>query len=92
MLYCSPCEFFLVNFPEPEEPEVPRVLRREKGQLVVQLPPVVNENGPITAYRIVVVYKAGHEAFRKDMLKSFHEAESEGLSYYIAAELDPQVR
>ncbi|KDR15852.1 putative tyrosine-protein kinase Wsck isoform X2 [Zootermopsis nevadensis] len=75
---------------EPEEPEVPRILRRDKGQILVQLSPVINENGPITAYRIVVVYEAGREAFRKDLLKSFHEAEFEGLSYYIAAELKPQ--
>jgi hypothetical protein len=86
------CEFFVVTFPEPEEPELPRILRRDKGQAVVQLSPAVNENGPITAYRIVVVYETGRQAFRQDMLKSFHEAELEGLSYYIAAELDPQVR
>jgi hypothetical protein len=81
-----------MNFPEPEEPEVPKILKRDKGQIVVQLSPAVNENGPITAYRIVVVYEVGHGAFRKDMLKSFNEAESEGLSYYIAAELEPEVR
>jgi len=82
-----PCEFS-----EPEEPTVPRIVKRDKGQVVVELLPAVNENGPITAYRVVVVYEGGRSAFRKDMLKSFQEAESEGLPYYIAAELDPQVR
>jgi hypothetical protein len=75
---------------EPEEPTVPRIVKRDKGQVVVELLPAVNENGPITAYRVVVVYEGGRSAFRKDMLKSFQEAESEGLPYYIAAELDPQ--
>lgn len=82
-----PCEFS-----EPEEPIEPTIVKRDKGQILIALPPVVNENGPITAYRVVVVYEGGRSAFRKDMLKSFQEAESEGLPYYIAAELDPQVR
>jgi hypothetical protein len=84
--------FLLVNFPEPEEPEVPKIVKRNKGQIVIQLSPAVNENGPITAYRIVVVYGVGQSEFRKGMLKSFHEAESEGIPYYITAELKPQVR
>lgn len=75
---------------EPEEPTVPRIIKRNKGQVVVELSPAVNENGPITAYRIVVVYETGRSAFRKDMLASFEEAQSEGLPYYIAAELDPK--
>jgi hypothetical protein len=85
-------EFLLVNFPEPEEPEVPRIVKRDKGQIMIQLSPMVNENGPITAYRIVVVYGVGQGEFRKDMLKSFHEAQSEGIPYYITAELNTQVR
>lgn len=75
---------------EPEEPEVPRIVKRDKGQIMIQLSPMVNENGPITAYRIVVVYGVGQGEFRKDMLKSFHEAQSEGIPYYITAELNPQ--
>ena len=86
-MYVLSCEFS-----EPEEPTIPRIIKRDKGQVVVELSPALNENGPITAYRIVVVYKAGHGAFRKEALKSFDEAESEGLPYYIAAELDPKVR
>jgi hypothetical protein len=82
-----PCEFS-----EPEEPTEPKIVKRDKGQIVIELPQMANENGPITAYRVVVVYEGGRSAFRKDMLKSFEEAESEGLPYYIAAELDPQVR
>jgi hypothetical protein len=85
-------EFLLGIFPEPEEPEVPRIVKRDKGQIVIQLLPAVNENGPITAYRIVVIYGIRQGEFRKDMLKSFHEAASEGIPYYIAAELNPQVR
>lgn len=71
---------------------MPKIIKRDKGQIVIQLSPVVNENGPITAYRVVVVYGVGQSEFRKDMLKSFHEAESEGIPYYITAELNPQVR
>jgi hypothetical protein len=85
-------EFLLVNFPEPEEPEVPRIVKRDKGQIMIQLSTMVNGNGPITAYHIVVVYGVGQGEFRKDMLKSFYEAQSEGIPYYIAAELNPQVR
>jgi hypothetical protein len=82
-----PCEFS-----EPEEPTLPTILKRDQGQVVIAMSPVVNRNGPITAYRVVVVNDGGHSALRKDMLKSFQEAQSEGLPYYIAAELDPQVR
>jgi hypothetical protein len=80
------------EFSEPEEPILPRIIKRDKGQVTVELSPVVNENGPITAYRVVVVYEDGRSSFREDMLKSYQEAVSEGLPYYIAAELDPQVR
>ncbi|PSN55853.1 hypothetical protein C0J52_02736 [Blattella germanica] len=44
---------------KPDEPDVPNLVKRDKGQITVQLRPATNNNGPITAYRIVVLYEDG---------------------------------
>ncbi|XP_069693188.1 putative inactive tyrosine-protein kinase Wsck [Periplaneta americana] len=75
---------------EPEEPALPRIKERKKTQMVIELQEASNENGPISAYHIVVIYGGGLVAFSPDMLKSYEEANKEGLQYYIAAELPPE--
>ncbi|KAJ9584978.1 hypothetical protein L9F63_020683, partial [Diploptera punctata] len=75
---------------EPELPEVPMVISRNKGQIIIRLSPATNNNGPITAYQIVVLYEDCGHPVTVSMLKSFKEAESDGLHCYITAELDPK--
>lgn len=74
---------------EPTTPEVPQVLRKEQGRIIVRLKPVVNDNGPVTAYRVVVSSDGG-SFFEHSQLKSWSEAQNNSDPYYIAAELKPE--
>lgn len=83
-------KFFLVS--DPDEPSEPEVIGHSKGQLKIRLNKGENENGPITAYRIVVIENSRYSILDKNLLKPFSEAKQEGLPYYIAAEIAPEVR
>ena len=92
LLHKEQCNECVLLFVDPDTPEVPRIVSRNKGQIKIQLRPASNDNGPITSYRIVVLYEDCGHPITVSMLKSFQEAQREGLHCYIAAELDPKVR
>lgn len=58
----------------------------------VKLTSAVNNNGPITAYRIIVVKSDDNQGFQQDDVFSYEEAQKHGLSYYISAEIKPLVK
>lgn len=72
-------------------PNPPEVLARipSKQQVTLKFDEGISENGPITAYRIVVI--CGLAEVDEDLLDSYYNAEKKGLSYYITASLEPDV-
>lgn len=77
---------------EPDNrPPQPIILDKGDTTMSVKLSSVVNNNGPVTSYQVIVVNEDAKEGFRPENLKSIREAEREGYNYYIAAELEPMV-
>lgn len=60
--------------------------------MMVKLNSVINNNGPITAYQVIVMEESDKIGFQPETLTTYHNAKKEGLHYYVAAELDPKVR
>lgn len=73
-------------------PNSPTVQNRYKSTIEIKLSPVTNNNGPITAYRVVVVDTNFKQILLNEDIKSYKAAQQEGLAYYITAELGPEVR
>lgn len=59
--------------------------------MIVQLKPTTNNNGPITSYLVGLINADSIEELEADNFKSYREANNDGLSYYITAEIPPQV-
>lgn len=57
----------------------------------ISMHPVINNNGPVTSYLIVVVNIDEIQPFQPSNLKNYREALNEGMTYYIAAEIPPKV-
>lgn len=81
-----------IGIPDPEPPQ-PKVLKREGNTMTIEIPPLVNDNGPISAVHVVVIYIDSELSltFDESLLKSFSEAQEDGVNYYIAAELSNEV-
>lgn len=78
---------------EPENlPPQPEILKNDGTKMEVKLTAAVNNNGPITAYRIIVVRSDDNQGFQQDNVFSYEEAQKHGLSYYISAEIKPLVK
>lgn len=54
--------------------------------------PTPNNNGPVSAYRIIVINNDENQGFDKDNLMNYSESQKHGLAQYIAAEIDPKVK
>uniref|UniRef100_A0A1Y1KDU2 Receptor protein-tyrosine kinase n=1 Tax=Photinus pyralis TaxID=7054 RepID=A0A1Y1KDU2_PHOPY len=78
-----------IGFPD-NIPSTPNVLKRHGKIMIIQLSPVVNNNGPVSAYRIVVVNENMNPILQVDNFKSYKDAMAEEANYYIAAEIEPQ--
>lgn len=72
-------------------PAKPEIISHEGSKIKIKMMSTINNNGPVTAYRIIVVDEDVKQGFEKDSVLSYEEAKKNGLSYYIAAELDPKV-
>lgn len=57
----------------------------------MKLTPTPNNNGPVSAYRIIVINNDENQGFDKDTLTNYSEAHKQGLAQYIAAEIEPRV-
>ncbi|XP_018329507.1 putative tyrosine-protein kinase Wsck isoform X2 [Agrilus planipennis] len=71
-------------------PFLPTVIKREGSKITVKLNPVMNNNGPVTSYQVVVIDQDSKLFFQPESLKSFQESKEDELGYYIAAELQPK--
>lgn len=76
---------------EPDnEPLEPKVLSADETSQIIELYPVVNNNGPITKYQLVVITVTFGlvQTFEESLLRSYNQSQEEGTQYYIAAELE----
>ncbi|XP_057651345.1 putative inactive tyrosine-protein kinase Wsck [Diorhabda carinulata] len=71
-------------------PTKPVIIENRGHQIDVKLLPTPNNNGPITAYKVIVINEDAKQDFDETILTSYNEANRNGLSYYITAELTPK--
>lgn len=77
----------------PDSPPLPNVLNSNEKTLTIEIPPLINENGPISFVQVVVVLVDSElsQKFDETLLKSYTEAKDDGTSYYITAQLPYEV-
>lgn len=76
---------------EPDnKPYPPKILSRNGSQMSIKINPVVNNNGPINYYRIVILDEAAKGIYVPEYLKNYYQSLENGLNYYITAELRPE--
>ena len=62
----------------------------ENGELHIEVYPLTrNKNGPISAYRIIVLDETNPVPFHEESLTTWSKAQELGLKYWIAAEVNP---
>lgn len=81
----------IIGTPEPP-PTDPKIIKKYSNKVVINIPEAHNDNGPVSAYRIIVISDSEHGGFVPDYLKSWKDAQNDRLPYYITAELKPEVR
>lgn len=79
----------VIGVPDPS-PSEPIIKSNDDTTLTIEINPAVNNNGPISYYRVVVISVTDgiHQTFDEDLLKDYKESQDGGLPYYIAAEID----
>ncbi|KAK4871871.1 hypothetical protein RN001_015995 [Aquatica leii] len=70
-------------------PSTPNVLKRDGRTMIVQLNPVMNNNGPVSAYLLVVINEDVNPILQMENFKSYAEAMRDGFNYYVTAEIQP---
>ncbi|XP_066158022.1 putative inactive tyrosine-protein kinase Wsck [Euwallacea fornicatus] len=84
-------QLIVTKLAEPEYlPPQPVILKNDGDKIEVKLSPVMNNNGPISFYRIVVVKSDDRQGFEANNVLPYDEAQKNGISYYVAAEITPQ--
>ena len=77
----------------PDQPEPPKILEESDGRIKIELKQSTNNNGPISAYRVVVHFVDNElliHDFDESLVESYKKSLEDGLSYYIAAEINLQ--
>lgn len=75
--------------PSPQ-PDPPQIVKHKIPTVTIDIKKAINNNGPVSKY-LVVVHFVDNELihdFDTTLLSTFQKAQDDGLSYYIAAELD----
>lgn len=82
----------IIGVPAPE-PEQPHIILRNGQQLEIEIPNPINYNGPINQIQIVVIFVDSElsQSFDERLLVHYNQAQEDGTSYYIAAELNYMV-
>lgn len=77
----------------PDTPPLPKVLNSKGKALTIEIPPLTNENGPISSIQVVIVLVDSElsQQFDETLLKGYNEAQNDGISYYITAQLPNEV-
>lgn len=81
-----------IGMPEPEPPE-PKTIKREDKTLTIEIPPLTNNNGPVSAVHVIVIFVDSElsQQFDESLLKGYKQAIEDGTNYYITAELSNEV-
>lgn len=81
-----------IGIPDPSPP-LPNVLTSNERTITIEIPSLINENGPISSVQVVIVLVDSElsQKFDETLLKSYKEAIDDGTSYYITAELPYEV-
>lgn len=81
-----------IGIPDPEPPQ-PKTIQRVEKTLTIEIPSLMNNNGPVSAVHVVVIFVDSElsQQFDESLLKDFHSAVEDGTNYYIAAELGNEV-
>lgn len=81
-----------VGVPSPV-PAQPKIIESTATTITVQIPPIKNDNGPVTKVLVIVERSDGSisQSFETAFLEGWQKAQDDGLPYYIAAELDYDV-
>lgn len=81
-----------IGIPDPSPP-LPNVLDSNEKTITIEIPPLMNENGPISLIQVVVVLVDSElsQKFDETILKGYKEALEDGTNYYITAELPNEV-
>lgn len=89
----GPWTFSIINtkLGNPNPPPKPVVIERAETTMRVNLNGAVNNNGPVTAYQVIVINDDAKQGFQPDKLRSAADARQEGYDFYITAELSPKV-
>lgn len=78
-----------VGVPSPLPPQ-PRVIRTTESTMTIEIPPMRNDNGPLS--RVVVIVEridaSLSQPFDTELLGNWQKAQNDGLPYYITAQLD----
>lgn len=82
-----------IGEPDPVPPQ-PATLKSDGRTMMIEIPALVNNNGPITAVQVVVVFVDAElsQQFDENLLKGHSQATEDGTNYYITAELPNEVR
>lgn len=72
------------------EPEQAKVLSQNDTMMVIEIKPAINNNGPISFYRIIVQFidTGLTQNIDENLLTNYQQSQEDGLNYYIAAELE----
>lgn len=81
-----------IGIPDPIPP-TPTILDKNGKSITIEIPHFVNNNGPVTAIHVVVIFVDSELSLQFDehFLRSFKYASEEGINYYITAELSNEV-
>ncbi len=74
----------------PDIPEPPKILEEKDNKIKIEISnSYVNNNGPISSYRIIVHFVDNEliQEFDENRLEGFQKATVDGLPYYITAEI-----
>lgn len=81
-----------IGIPDPA-PAEPKIVGRDGSKLTIVIPHVINNSGPVTSIHVVVLFVDSElsQTFDTNLLKSYNEAQENGTSYYITAEIQNEV-
>lgn len=82
-----------IGIPDPKPP-IPTITNTNGRTLTVEIPPIKNNKGPVSAVHVVVMFIDSDlsQQFEEDLLKGFKQATEDGLNYYITASLTNEVQ
>lgn len=82
-----------IGIPDPIPPNA-TILSKSDKTMTIEIPTFINNNGPVTAIQVVVLFVESELSQKIDtfFLKGYKSAFEEGINYYITAELANEVK